>query len=182
MVLQTANSHGVFFTGFEPMMKNLQQLESPKIRDRIIKEGLGSGLNRLRTAIRKEAPKGPTGILRGAIGRQVKKGKQGGVWFAKVGVNVGVKRASARRAPHGHLVALGTKQRSRRHIGGRFSFLDAAAQKHPLMLSTGKMPENDFVGRGYNKAIGKAMATLEKRIAKKLASEVKKLESKIKKG
>ena len=176
----TSNKQGVFLTGFGPMMSRLQQLESPRIRDRIIKAGLGAGLNRLRTAIRKEAPKGVHGGIRKAIGRQIKKGKQGGVWFAKAGVNVGLKKGGPVRAPHGHLVALGTEERFRKHIGGKFKYLDAAAQNNPEMLSTGIMPANDFVGRGYNRAIGKALETLERRVEKKLKAELKRLEKSIK--
>jgi hypothetical protein len=173
---KTRNEQGVFLTGYEEVMSSLQTLESPKIRDRIIKAGLGSGLNRIRTAIRKEAPKGVHGGIKAAIGRQVKRGKQPGVWFAKAGVNVGVKKGGAKRAPHGHLVALGTEPRFREHIGGKFAYLDKAAQAgRPWMLSTGTMPENDFVGRGYEKSIGKAISSLRNRVAKKLAAEVKKL-------
>ena len=173
---KTSNKQGVFLTGFGPMMSRLEQLSSPRIRDRIIKAGLGAGLNRIRTAIRKEAPKGKLGSIKAAIGRQIKKGKQGGVWFAKAGVNVGLKKGGPKRAPHGHLVALGTEERFRKHIGGKFKYLDDAAQKNQELLSTGSMPANDFVGRGYNKAIGKALETLERRVEKKLESELKRIE------
>jgi hypothetical protein len=192
-VPMTKNKEGVFLTGYASMMDRLQQLQSPKVRDRIIKAGLGAGLNRIRTGIAKEAPKQdqskssegsdqdkPT--IKKAIGRQIKKGNQGGVWFAKAGVNVGLKTGGPKRAPHGHLVALGTKERLRKHIGGRFAYLDAAAQKNQRMLSTGTMPANDFVGRGYLKTIGKAMSTLERRVEKKLNAEVKRIEKASKKG
>jgi hypothetical protein len=199
----TKNKEGVFLTGYASMLDRIQQLQSPKVRDRIIKAGLGAGLNRIRTGIAKEAPKGSqsksirkgakesdsyrkaiTGegenqdkpTIKKAIGRQIKKGGQGGVWFAKAGVNVGLKAGGPKRAPHGHLVALGTKDRFRKHIGGQFSYLDDAAQKNNDMLSTGTMPANDFVGRGYQKTIGKAMESLERRVEKKLDSELKRIE------
>ena len=174
-VPQTRNKQGVFLTGFAEMLELLQTIQSPKVRDRIIKGGFGSGLNILKTAIRKEAPKGKFGGLKEAIGRQIKKGGGPGVWFAKVGVNVGKK---IKRAPHAHLVILGTdEERFREKIGGKFKYLNATAQQaeNKHMLSTGQMPSNDFVKRGYEKRIGKAISALNRRVEKKLASELAKI-------
>jgi len=164
-----SSSTQIVLDGFKAMMKRLEVLGSPKVRDRIAKAGLGSALNIVRTGIRKEAPK-RTGHLRGGIGRKVKKGKGPGVWVAKAGVRVGQTKNDVRT---GHLVALGTGQRHRGSLGGKFAYIQKPTEDQ---LSTGSMPENDFVKRGYAKTIGRAMATLERRVEKKLASELAKLQ------
>jgi hypothetical protein len=158
----------VVLEGLTGMEKRLEALASPKIRDRIVKAGLGSALNIVRTGIKREAPN-RTGFLRGGIGRKVMKGRAPGAWIAKAGVRVGKVKNDVRT---GHLVALGTGERHRESLGGKFSFI-----KNPTedQLSTGSMPANSFVQRGYSKTIGRAMATLERRVEKKLASELAKL-------
>jgi len=45
-------------------------------------------------------------------------------------------------------------------------------------LSTGEMPSNDFVKRGYSNSIGRAMAALDRRVGQKVDQEVEKLKKK----
>lgn len=158
----------VVIEGFTAMQNRIAILADSKVGDRIAKTGLGSALNIVKTGIKREAPKG-TGHLRGGIGRKVMKGKAPGVWFAKAGVRVGKVKNDVRI---GHIVALGTAQRLRKSLGGKFAFIKQPSEEQ---LSTGAMPANAFVQRGYSKTIGRAMATLERRVEQKLASELAKL-------
>lgn len=161
----------VVVDGFESMTNRLSVLGSPKIRDRIAKAGLGSALNIVRTGIKREAPK-RTGYLRGGIGRKIKKGKAPGSWFARAGVRVGKVGKVKNDVRTGHLVALGTGERTRDKLGGKFSYIKDPSEDQ---LSTGSMPANYFVKRGYSKTISRAMATLERRVDQKIASELAKL-------
>jgi len=167
------NDTKMLVVGFSAMRKRLSVLASPKIRDRIAKSGLGSGLNIVRTGIRKEGPKG----IRGAIGRKIKKGKSQGSWFAYAGINVGKMGGGNRKYTFGfgHLVALGTAERHRDKLGGKFKSIENPTDDQ---LSTGEMPSNDFVKRGYSNSIGRAMAALDRRVGQKVDQEVEKLKKK----
>lgn len=72
--------------------------------------------------------------------------------YAKAGMNVGLKRNDRRRAPHAHLVALGTKLRRTRLKGSRPGHL------------TGRMPPNPFARLAANLAAPAALRALNFRV------------------
>jgi hypothetical protein len=162
-------------TGDKELEATLRTL-ADKAADRVAKSALGGGLVVTAKAIRKAAPVGETGNLKAGIGRRLEKGKRGGAFVAKAGVNVGKRtkaektagRLAKQRAPHAHLVALGTKQRFRKTIGGKFSYI-----KEPTasQLSSGAMPKYEFVSTAAKSVQSAARAAMRKRAEKALARE-----------
>lgn len=164
-------------TGHAELERTLAHL-ADKTADRIARSALGAGVVVLKRAIKKAAPVGPTGSLKAAIGSRNEKTKHDGVHVAKAGTNVG-KRSKRRKnrqsgvyetvkqktAPHAHLVALGTKQRRRKRIGGEF-----ASIRNPTsdQLSTGKMPSNDFVSRATTASTAAVGLAMQKAASKAL--------------
>lgn len=125
-----------------------------------------AGITEIAKGIRSEVPVGPTKNLKKSIGGRVAKAKGGpqkGVTEAKAGVNVGKKRG--KRAPHAHLVGLGTKERTRRKLGGKFAGVENPTAEQ---LGTGAMPADDFVRRGFDKASGAAKAKTLGKLAKEI--------------
>jgi len=169
-----------FLTGdkeLEAMLKSL----ADKAADKIAKSALGAGLTVIRKAIKKAAPVGPTGNLKASIGKRLEKGKRGGVMTAKAGINVGKKTKKEKttgimaRAPHAHLVALGTQRRSRKTLGGKFATI---VNPTPEQLATGTMPANPFVKQAAESAMGAASIAMRKQAAKALAREAAKAKRK----
>jgi HK97 gp10 family phage protein len=161
----------------EAMLKDLAEKEA----DRIAKSVLGAGLTVISKQMRKDAPKGPTGNLKKSIGKRLERGKRGGNFTAKAGINVGKRkrsRADAKgpetvsgvnvrpTAPHAHLVGLGTGPRRRRAIGG--SYGGRIKDPTPQQLSTGSMPANPFIREAYRKSQGAMQAAMRKRAVKAL--------------
>ena len=136
---------------------------------------LGAGLTVINKAQRQAAPVGPTGNLKANIGKRNERNKRSGVFEAKTGIGVGKKSTKLRKgivnAPHGHLVALGTKPRTRKTIGGKFSYLKNPTQQQ---LSTGTMPSNPFIKQAYESARGNAQSRMKKAAEKSLAREAAK--------
>jgi HK97 gp10 family phage protein len=160
-------------TGDKELEATLKQL-SDRHADRIAKSALGAGLGKIQAAIRKVAPVGPTGNLKAGIGRRLEKGNRGGKFTAKTGINVGKRKAGKTTkgpAPHAHLVALGTKPRTRKVIGGKFGFITKPTDEQ---LSTGTMPSNPFVKQAYQSSRSAAFAAMRKLAAKVLAKAVAK--------
>lgn len=155
-----------FLTGDKQLEATLKRL-ADKEADKISRSALGAGLAKVQSAIRKAAPEGETGQLKAAIGKRLEKGKRGGRITAKTGINVGkniVKKGKF--APHAHLVALGTKARTRQAIGGKFGFISKPTEQQ---LSTGTMPSNPFVKQAAQSSRSTAIAAMRKRAAKALA-------------
>lgn len=119
------------------------------VQRRVVRSTLQSGLTVVARRIRQSTPV-KTGLLKKSVGTRIASTK-GNITTAKVGLDVGSRRLNIVgqggrfRAPHGHLVALGTgprytgqKTRSRRGIryivktGGRRAY-------------RGRMPQNLFV-------------------------------------
>lgn len=88
----------------------------------------------------------PPGGLKKSIKFRVKATKTGGLSIAKAGMNVADKLAN-RKARHGHLVALGTKER-----------------KHKSGKKVGRMKPNPFFRDATNLAAPQAIRTLERRV------------------
>jgi hypothetical protein len=119
-------------------------------------------------------------MLRASIGsRTVRIRASGGVITAKAGINVG-KRPLGRSknlAPHSHLVALGTKLRTRQRIGGKFRFLEPTPfhPHEPRSRSTGIMPANPFIRSASAAAAGSVRFTMRETIVKGIAKEVNRI-------
>lgn len=161
-----------YLTGDNEIEKALLNLAT-KAADRIGKSALGAGLVVVNKAIKKAAPKGKTGQLKDSIGRRLERNKKTGLITAKTGVNVGKQKKGKEKkvAPHSHLVALGTRPRKRKSLGGKFAYI-----KHPSeqQLSTGEMPSNEFVKEAYAQSRTAATAAMRQRAAKKLITEAAK--------
>lgn len=161
-------------TGLPELEKTLKGLRD-KTADKIAKAALRAGVTVVARAQRKAAPVGATGAVKKSIGSRVGKGRNG-VYQAKAGVNVGKRTAAKIRkgplAPHSHLVALGTQQRRRKTIGGRFGYITNPTDQQ---LSTGKGPANPFIRQAYQSARASARAAMLRQAAKTLAREVAKI-------
>jgi len=161
-----------------------------KAADRVARAALGGALSTVTKEIRSKAPVGKTKNLKTSIGSRFEKGSKRNAPVAKAGINVG-KRTSARAkklieklgqgmvAPHSHLVGLGTKQRIRKRIGGRFASQanDNLSQNLTIdqaKLTTGTMPSNPFVKQAYEAANSKMGAAMRKRASKALDREAAK--------
>tara|TARA_R110000824_G_scaffold28583_1_gene95884 strand:- start:91 stop:645 length:555 start_codon:yes stop_codon:yes gene_type:complete len=166
-----------FITGDAELERTLSKL-SDKGADRVARSALGAGVAVMRSAIKKAAPVGATGTLKKNIGSRLQKAKRGRPVVAKAGVNVGKKKKTAaslegrgKRAPHAHLVALGTKPRARfRRVGGLFNIPFPT----PAQGNTGTMPKNEFVRLAVVQSRNRMLSKMKQRAAKKLKEEVAK--------
>lgn len=167
-------------TGIEDLDRNLKALGAT-VENRIAKKALldgAKGLARLQAAA---APVGPSGNLKAAIAaRAVSKS---GHPSAKSGINVGKRQLGVHglaRAPHGHLVALGTKLRTRKRIGGKFRYLEPNAyhSQEPRSRSTGKMPANAFIRQIATSSEYAVRSAIEVSIRNGIAREVNRLGAK----
>ena len=159
-------------TGDVEIEKTLKQL-ADKAADRVARNALGAALTVVAKVMKKTAPVGTTGSLKASIGKRNEKGKRRGIYTAKAGINVGKrsKKTEKRLAPHSHLVALGTKPRFRKSLGGRFAGIANPSQQQ---LSTGVMPSNDFIKRAYESSREAAQSAMRRRAEKSLARELEK--------
>lgn len=143
---------GAVLDGLDDLQAELQQL-GDTVGGRIAAKAVRRGQSVIRKAIAAEAPRGSTGSLRRSIGSRFRKRRKRGELSAIVGINVGKrvkplatrtgKTRAANSAPHGHLAALGTQERSTRSGAKR-----------------GRMPANNFVGRGFRRSAGSAAAVV----------------------
>lgn len=144
------------FTGEKELEKILKTM-SGRAAERISSAALSGGLTVLRREMRKAAPVGKTGQLKKSIGSRNEKNKRNGIRTAKAGINVGRTRKTTVRAPHGHLVALGTKER----------FTKSGA-------SRGRVVANGFIQSATSAAQGQLTAAMVKRAKKTLERELRK--------
>jgi len=168
-------------TGDKEIEATLTALED-KAADKVAIAALGTGISIVAGMMKKMAPVGPTGNLRKNIGRRIVRGKTDGLMRGKAGVNVGKRKvaekvaysrgAGGNRAPHAHLVALGTGQRHRQTIGGKFSYITNPKEDQ---LSTGSMPSNPFIKAAYQQSQSKVAVKMRQRAAKALAKELAKV-------
>lgn len=162
----------IHISGDDQLEGMLRYLET-QVADRVAKSCLSAGLTVIARAMKRMAPVGETGAVKNSIGKRNERGKRGGVFTAKAGINVGKmskKLGQVVKAPHSHLVALGTKKaRTRKTIGGKFSFITNPTAKQ---LSTGFMPSNEFVRIAYLSSKSAAATAMKKRAEKRLAKEI----------
>jgi HK97 gp10 family phage protein len=162
-------------TGDKEIENTLTKL-ADKAADRVARNALGAGLTVVAKAMKQAAPVGKTGAVKASIGKRNEKKKRTGVMEAKAGINVGKKtKQKGRFAPHAHLVALGTKPRQRKRIGGRFSYLKNPT---PQQLSTGTMPANSFVRMAYESSRSAARTAMTIAAKRSLGREVAKARKK----
>jgi HK97 gp10 family phage protein len=161
-------------TGDKEIEKTLAKL-ADKAGDRVARNALGAGLTKVAKAMKQAAPVGKTGAVKASIGKRNEKSRKG-VFEAKAGVNVGKKtKIKGKFAPHAHLVALGTKRRQRKAIGGRFSYLKNPT---PQQLSTGTMPANSFVRMAYESSRSAARTAMTIAAKRSLGRELAKARKK----
>ncbi len=123
-------------TGIEKIDDQLEVLEE-KTGKKIARAAINAGLQVMVVEIRKRAPK-HKGVLKKSIGKRFKKKKRSDLMEAVAGINVAKKKKNKEKwAHHGHLVALGTKQR-----------------KSPKGANRGKMPRNSFVPPAVSASLG----------------------------
>lgn len=157
----------IYTTGNRQVERMLRGMQN-KDADRISKTCLRAGMGEYRKEIRKAAPVGATKELRASIGARLERNKKTNVVSAKVGINVGkrtkrviAKRGKVHRAPHGHLVALGTKPRRRKRIGGKFASITNPTDQQ---LRTGQMTPNKFVSEASARAKPRAHAAMVRKV------------------
>lgn len=159
-------------TGDKELERTLKRLED-KVADRVAKSALGSGLTVMAKAIKQSAPVGNTGALKASVGKRNLRNRRKNIHEAKVGINVGKvskkqKAEGTARAPHSHLVGLGTGPRTRKALGGKFAFIrNPTAQQ----LSAGSMPKNPFVKEAVRSAMGSVSVKMKSQAAKTLSRE-----------
>lgn len=157
-------------TGDDVIDANLAKL-STSIANKLAKYALRAALTVISRAERAAAPVGATGAVKKSIGTQLKKSREG--FTAKAGINVGKRtKQRGKYAPHAHLVALGTKARYRKTIGGRFAFIRNPKREQ---LSTGVMPSNPFIRQAYAQSRAAATAAMRNKTMTALQKEVAKL-------
>lgn len=167
-------------TGVKEIDAVIRKLSS-KDGEKIAKAAISGGLSELAKGIKSEAPVGPTKNLKKSIKGRFNKSKGGKFISAKAGPNVAKQKQTADgmnrrgRAPHSHLVALGTQPRTRKKIGGKFSYITRPTNKQ---LSTGVMPANPFVRVGAAKAQSKILPRMTKNAAKAMERQALKARKK----
>lgn len=171
-----------FVTGDKEIERKLKQL-SEKGADRVARNILNAQLRSLVKAMKAAAPVGPTGNLKQGLGSRLEKERRTHLQQAKAGIEVGkrsrkkaIKRLRAvgrtQYAPHGHLVGLGTEQRARKRIGGRFRVIQNPT---PEQLSTGTMPANDFIRRATRSVMSTMKTAASKAFQRGFARELQKM-------
>lgn len=163
-------------TGDKQIERLLRGLQD-KAADRVAKSVINAELTALVKAQRRLAPVGKTGRLKKSLGKSLKR-KAKTDYRAKAGLNVGTKtekslqtKKGRGQANHGHLVALGTRQRFRKTIGGKFAYV---VRPSSTQLSAGVMPRNDFIRRATAQATAGLQAAGLKAAAKAIKRELAK--------
>ncbi len=145
-------------TGIPELDRKLANLAT-KTAKKAARSALGKGMTVLVKSIKSAVPPATTEghsnrDIKRSIGKKQKRQKQTGIVSAVVGIDVGKKKASQK--PQSHLIALGTVERTRDHVGGKFEGRVVSNRR------TGKIEGNDFVGAGYRAAAGEAINVMLK--------------------
>jgi len=146
----------IIVTGDKELDAKLASLPN-KVQRKIARSALGKAMTLLLKEAKKKAPVGTTGALKSSLGRRFKRITRQGITQAKVGIDVGKRKSGATQsltAPHGHLVALGTKQR----------FTKTGA-------SRGRMPADDFFAQAHQSRREAVIDIMEKTIRERLQFE-----------
>lgn len=158
-------------TGIPEFDAKLKEMEK-RAGHRIARNTLGAGARVVQKQIKKIAPQS----IKKAIGMRNENNRRAQL-ETKVGVNVGKRGGRTEFKRWAPLVVLGSVQRRRKKLGGKFSFI-----KNPTdaQLSTGQIKPNQIVRRGYASAQGGMNSAMKKAFDRSLAREVAK--AKLKKG
>lgn len=142
---------GPRLTGAADLQETLRRLGREAAR-RVTRRMVYAGLRRLSEAMREEAP----GRIAREIGISARDGRTGRV-VGKAGLGVG--RGGARSGV-GHLFVLGTRERVRERIGGRYRGLrnPTASQR-----STGQSPPHAIIRRATRRARAEVIRTMRRR-------------------
>lgn len=130
----------------ERLLRNLRTL-GPKIERKVVRKALSKAATPILSAMRKLAPKGPGKTsdgrerphLKQTLKKSLVRANRAGLASIRIG-------PEARKAPHAHLVEFGTKERTRKRLGGRYAFI-----KNPTaeQLRTGRTPERSFLRKAF---------------------------------
>lgn len=172
-------SGGMTVTGIAELDRKLESLPQ-KARTKCLRPALSQALTIEVKAIKAAAPVGKTGALKRSIGKRIKF-KRDGTIVAKAGINVGSRTKASKLlkaagvtvksvgrsaymslhntvsgvSPHGHLVALGTKQRTTKSGANR-----------------GVMPPNPFVRRAAASVQSSVLSKIESVVRTNLDKEI----------
>lgn len=134
---------GVEIRGVDDLLERLAEL--PRlVQGKEMKRALEAAARRVRSAVKRRAPKGPTGTLRQRV--------SSGVYVRNGQVRAWV----GSRAPHTHLVELGTVERVRKS-GGRTGRMPEIPFLHPAVEEY-RPRFRDDVEKAVEKALAKAAA------------------------
>ena len=145
----------VVVTGDKAIDRKLKNVGEKTAR-KVTRRGVSKGTNVSTREIRKSAPVGKTKKVKKGVGqRNLKASEAGGNIEAKAGIGVGKKtKKTGKFAPHGHLVALGSKRRKNKKGANR-----------------GVMPRNDFVRRAFERTKSRSYDVMRQAIAEGIQKE-----------
>lgn len=154
----------------ERLLKTLRTL-GPKVERKVARKALSKAGTVVARAVRKLAPKGKgqtsDGRQRPHLKQTIKKSlvRANRAGFASIRIG-----PEAKKAPHAHLVEFGTKERTRKRIGGRYGFI-----KNPTseQLRTGRTPERSFVRKGFQQSRGQANSIIVAELRAGIAREAR---------
>lgn len=164
----------IVLTGQKEFDAKIKTFET-KAGNRIARATLGAGMRTLRKSIRSFAPE----WMKEFIGMRGDKSNSSGTYQAKVGVNVGKRKKAKKVTWNGWVpvAVLGTQQRSRKSLGGKFaSIANPTAQQ----LSTGSIAPHPIVKQGVAAATGAMQTQMKLAFERAVAREVAK--AKLNKG
>ncbi len=167
----------VTLSGLTQFERNLIKLAT-SIPDRVMIASAKAAVRVVAKGIKAAAaPHKKTGGLFRSIGGRAAKRIDGTISTAKAGVGLGKltkrqKEKGVSKGRHGHLVGLGTKPRQRVKIGGRYAVIKRPT---PSQLSTGTMPADDFVKRGYVSSYSEMQSAMATAATTTLTREAAKL-------
>jgi len=107
-------AEGLKIEGMDELLRKLSTLDK-KSGKRVLRKSTRAASAIFLKAVRKAAPVGPTGNLKKSVGRQYKWNGRASTDVAKTGPQF----AKEGEEPHGHLVELGTKERTVKNLYGR---------------------------------------------------------------
>lgn len=166
--MQKIDLQGV--SALEKELDRIRKRLGPRIGARAITAAMRSLVSGIKKAIPSIQTKGHSAKrLKSAVGSRRAKGTRN-LQLGKVGFRVGRGGKKAKAAPHAHLFVLGTQERTRRRIGGRFRRYD-----RPGHRSTGAARSNpNIVARGVSGSIGRARQAMRRTATRELQKQRRK--------
>jgi hypothetical protein len=153
-------------TGIKEFDDKLKQMER-KASNRIATQVLKAGARKAVKAIQNVSPE----WMKDGIGSNVGTNKRKDVFEAKIGINVGKRSKKKAKADWAAAQVLGTVKRTRKTIGGKFSYITRPSESQ---LSTGQEKAKGVVKQGMTAAQSTIQAAMKDKFNKALAKEVAK--------